>query len=128
MKEMEKLEELLELYTEKKEVLDVLKKETDIYNKKIKELMNQLKVKEFTTKSGNKAKISIAERFEFIDAALINKIKELELEDIIIKTKEYVDTVELENAIYNGKIDAKELSECQIKKHTVTLRISKEEK
>ena len=111
MKEMEKLEELLELYTEKKEVLDVLKKETNIYNKKIKELMNQLKVKEFTTKSGNKAKISIAERFEFIDAALINKIKELELEDIIIKTKEYVDTVELENAIYNGKIDAKELSE-----------------
>lgn len=128
MKEMEKLEELLELYADKKEVLDALKKETDAYNKKIKELMNQLKVKEFTTKGGNKAKISVAERFEFIDIALINKIKELELEDIIIKTKEYVDTVELENAIYNGKIDAKELSECQIKKHTVTLRISKEEK
>ena len=43
----------------------------------------------------------------------------------VVKKKEYVDMDALENAIYNGKINAAELASCQTKKEVVTLKVTK---
>lgn len=116
------LEEGIERFYGNKTEADSWKKLADKDNKLIKELMEDLKFTDFEYK-GIKAKRSVSERISFIDDALIEKLKELNMTDLI-KTKEFVDLGALETAIYKGDLDPKELIKCQEVKEVVTLRVT----
>ena len=119
----EKLSQLLPVYEANKSKMDSYKKLVDKDNKEIKSIMLGAGLKEFI--AGNiKATCSVSEREDFIEEALIAKLKEMKVPGVV-KKKEYVDMDALENAIYNGKIDAAALANCQTKKEVVTLRVTK---
>lgn len=127
MSEEDKKERLLnstiECFYEDKQQLDNYKKSTDEYNKEIKKLMNELNKTEFETDNGLIAKINVQNRESFNEDKLIEKLKELDGTSAI-KTKEYVDMDELEDLIYNGQIDASELTPCKVSKEVITLKVS----
>ena len=120
----EDLEELINIFYADKQELDNYKKSTDEYNRKIKDMMNKLDVTEVETTNGLVAKLSIQNRESFMDDKLIAKLKEL---GVItpIKTVEIVDMDELENVIYNGQLNAAELTDCKQVKQVTTLKVSK---
>ena len=119
----EKLSQLLPVYEANKSEMDSYKKLVDKDNKEIKTIMLGAELGEFIV-DDIKASCSISEREDFIEEALIAKLKEMKIRGIV-KKKEYVDMDALENAIYNGKIDAAALADCQTKKEVVTLRVTK---
>ncbi len=120
---MNDLKVLIPRYQKNKTEMDSIKKLVDKDNKQIKENMLSEKLDSVTVDDIT-AKITISERAEFIEEALIEKVKNLKIKGII-KKKEYVDMAELENAIYDGRINAAELADCQNVKEIVTLRIKK---
>ena len=120
----ENLQELIRLFYEDKQCLDAYKKSTDEYNKEIKQGLKELGVNEFETDSGLVAKYNIQKRESFNEDLLLQKLKELGV-NTAIKTKEYVDMDELENLIYNGELNASELSSCRIIKEVETLKVTK---
>lgn len=119
----EKLSQLLPVYEANKSKMDSYKKLVDKDNKEIKSIMLGAGLREFVV-DDIKASCSVSEREDFIEEALIAKLKEMKVRGIV-KKKEYVDMDALENAIYHGKIDAAALANCQTKKEVVTLRITK---
>ena len=119
----EKLSQLLPVYEANKSKMDSYKKLVDKDNKEIKSIMLGAGLREFIV-DDIKASCSVSEREDFIEEALIAKLKEMKVRGIV-KKKEYVDMDALENAIYNGKIDAAALADCQTKKEVVTLRVTK---
>jgi hypothetical protein len=119
----EKLEQLIPHYQLNKSEMDSYKKIVDRDNKEIKEIMLSSQLAEFIV-GDIKATCSVSERESFIEEALIEKLKEMKV-DGVIKMKEYVDMDALENAIYNGELNAAELASCQEKKEVVTLRVTK---
>ena len=118
----DRLTELLPSYRDNKTEMDAVKKIVDAANKEIKSIMLANAKDEFVV-GDVKAKVSISERESFVEEALIAKLKALKVEGVI-KQSEYVDMAMLEDAIYNGKLDAASLADCQEKKEVVTLRIS----
>ena len=120
----EKLQELVSHYYLNKNEADSYKKIAEKDNAAIKEIMLQEHLPEITTADGIKATCSISEKESFVEDALIEKIKSLGVKGIV-KKKEYVDMEALENAIYNGKLNAAELASCQEKKQIVTLRVGR---
>ena len=119
----ERLTKLLPIYHMQKSEMDSIKKVVDKENAEIKTLMRESNLPEFVA-GDIKATCSVSEREDFIEEALIVKLKEMKVRGIV-KKKEYVDMDALENAIYNGKIDAAALADCQTKKEVVTLRVTK---
>ena len=119
----EKLSQLLPIYEANKSKMDSYKKLVDKDNKEIKSIMLGAGLREFVV-DDIKASCLVSEREDFIEEALIAKLKEMKVQGIV-KKKEYVDMDALENAIYNGKIDAAALADCQTKKEVVTLRVTK---
>ena len=119
----QRLAELLPIYHKQKSEMDSIKKVVDKENAEIKTLMQSADIPEFVA-GDIKATCSVSERQDFIEEALIEKVKELKVRGIV-KKKEYVDMDALENAIYNGKINAAALASCQTTKSVVTLRVSK---
>ena len=119
----EKLSNLLPVYEANKSQMDSYKKLVDKDNKEIKSIMLGAEMGEFIV-DDIKASCSVSEREDFIEEALIAKLKEMKIRGIV-KKKEYVDMDALENAIYNGKVDAASLADCQTKKEVVTLRVTK---
>lgn len=119
----EKLSQLLPVYEANKSEMDSYKKLVDKDNKEIKSIMLGAELGEFVV-DDIKASCSVSEREDFIEEALIAKLKEMKVRGIV-KKKEYVDMDALESAIYNGKIDAAALADCQTKKEVVTLRVTK---
>lgn len=122
----ERLTELLPIYHMQKSEMDSIKKVVDKENAEIKTLMRESNLPEFIA-GDIKATCSVSERQDFIEEALIEKLKDMKVSGII-KKKEYVDMDALENAIYNGKVDAAALASCQTTKEVVTLRVSKVKK
>lgn len=122
----ERLTELLPIYHTQKSEMDSIKKVVDKENAEIKTLMRESNLPEFVA-GDIKATCSVSERQDFIEEALIEKLKDMKVRGII-KKKEYVDMDALENAIYNGKVDAAALASCQTTKEVVTLRVSKVKK
>ena len=122
----EKLSQLLPVYEANKSEMDSYKKLVDKDNKEIKSIMLGAELREFVV-DDIKATCSVSERQDFIEEALIEKLKDMKVSGII-KKKEYVDMDALENAIYNGKVDAAALASCQTTKEVVTLRVSKVKK
>lgn len=116
------LELTLDSFYTKKNEADMWKKLADTENKQIKTLMSDLELEEFEY-NNIKAKLNVSKRYSFIEEALLEKIKQLGLNHLI-KTKEIVDMEALESAIYNGKLDAKELENCQQLKEVVSLRVT----
>ena len=119
----EKLQELIPHYQLNKSEMDSYKKVVDKDSKEIKMIMLESQLPEFIV-GDIKATCSVSEREDFIEEALIEKLKEMNVKNVI-KTKEYVDMDALENAIYNGELNAAELASCQTKKEVVTLRVTK---
>ena len=119
----QRLAELLPIYHTQKSEMDSIKKVVEKENAEIKTLMQSADIPEFVA-GDIKATCSVSERQDFIEEALIEKVKELKVRGIV-KKKEYVDMDALENAIYNGKIDAAALAPCQTTKSVITLRVSK---
>ena len=119
----EKLSQLLPVYEANKSKMDSYKKLVDKDNKEIKSIMLGAGLREFIV-DDIKASCSVSEREDFIEEALIEKLKDMKVKGVI-KKKEYVDMDALENAIYNGELNAAELTSCQTKKEVVTLRITK---
>lgn len=117
------LNSTIECFYNDKQKLDNYKKSTEEYNKEIKKLMNQLNKTEFETDNGLVAKITVQNRESFNEDKLINTLRKLGI-TAPIKTKEYVDMDELENEIYNGFLDASELTSCKVSKEVVTLKVS----
>lgn len=122
----ERLTELLPIYHLQKSEMDSIKKVVDKENAEIKTLMRGSNLSEFVA-GDIKATCSVSERQDFIEEALIEKLKDMKVRGII-KKKEYVDMDALENAIYNGKVDAAALASCQTIKEVITLRVSKVKK
>lgn len=118
------LSSTIKCFYEDKQKLDIYKKSTEKYNSEIKELMSKLDKDVFETDDGLLAKMAIQQRESFDEDKLIEKLKALN-GHTAIKTKEYVDMDELENLIYNGHLDASQLSSCRIIKEVVTLKVSK---
>ena len=110
-------------YGSNKSEMDSYKKLCDGDNTLIKQLMAEAALSEFEA-GGFKASRSVTEKESFDEVALIAALKKLKIKGVI-KKKEYVDMDALENAIYNGKIDAALLAGCQTKKEVVTLRVTK---
>lgn len=119
----EKLSQLLPVYEANKSEMDSYKNLVDKDNKEIKTIMLGAELGEFIV-DDIKASCSVSEREDFIEEALIAKLKEMKIRGIV-KKKDYVDMDALENAIYSGKIDAALLQDCQTKKEVVTLRVTK---
>ena len=117
-----RLVNLVNHYYENKTEQDRLKKMVDSDNNDIKELMTEMGLENFET-DRLIAKMSTQKRESFIDEKLLQRIKELNIEGVI-KTTEYVDMDALEDAIYNGKVDATKLSDCRQTKEVVTLRVT----
>lgn len=118
------LGDTIDTFYQNKQQLDYYKKETDVQNKRIKEVMNELEKTEFETENGIIAKINVQKRESFIEDKLIAKLKELGV-TTPIKTIEVVDMDELENVIYNGGLDASELTGCKQVKEVVTLKVTR---
>lgn len=119
----EKLSDLLPVYEANKSEMDSYKKLVDRDNKEIKSIMLGAEMGEFVV-DDIKASCSVSVREDFVEEALIAKLKEMKIRGVV-KKKEYVDMDALENAIYNGKVDAASLADCQTKKEVVTLRVTK---
>lgn len=117
----EKLQELILHYQLNKSEMDSYKKVVDKDNKEIKMIMLESQLSEFIV-GDIKATCSVSEREDFIEEALIEKLKEMKV-DGVIKMKEYIDMDALENAIYNGELNAAELASCKTKKEVITLRV-----
>lgn len=114
----------IDCFYKDKKLADKYKKSSEAYNAQIKELMSTMNRTMFETSTGLVAKLTTQNRESFIDDLLLAKIKELNIPGII-KTKEYVDMEALENAIYNGQLNASELSGCREVKKVITLKVGK---
>jgi hypothetical protein len=117
----ELLNEVVPRYVKNKEKLNELTKSCDADNKVIKKVLLNSKKNEHSTKKGS-VTISSYDKVSFDENALINVLTDLKLKGII-KTKQYVDMDALERAIVEKKLDAKEISKCQIIKTIVNLNI-----
>lgn len=121
------LEADIEKFFKYKQELDKYKKSTDEMNKEIKKFMKELDLEEFITYNGFKAKVTTSKRESLNESAVIDKLKELNI-TAPIKTVEVIDYTALEDAIYNGKLDASILSEYKEIKEVVTLKVTESKK
>lgn len=111
-------------FYDNKQKLDEYKKATDVFNKEIKETLAKMNKEEFKTDNGLIAKVTIQKRESFNEDKLLAKLKELN-GLTAIKTIEVVDMDELENLIYNGDIDASQLSGCKKVQEIKVLKVTK---
>ena len=100
-----------------------IKKEKEIYNSQIKEILKRNNITKFSTEDGINASLTTSTKPIFNEAALVEYLKPFNIPDLI-KTKEYVDMDVLEDCIYHGQIDASTLAPFKEDKITETLRVS----
>ena len=120
------LDTLVERYGNLKGEMDSYKKQVDEDNKEIKTLMSSLSLKEFKSENYT-AKYTVAVSENFDEDKLVAKLQNLGIEGLVVM-KPTVDMTALENAIYNGKVDAADLADCKIRKETPKLNIYKNKK
>lgn len=120
------LDTLVERYGNLKGEMDSYKKQVDADNKDIKNLMSSLGMDEFESENYT-AKYSVAVSENFDEDKLVSKLQLLGIEGLIVM-KPTVDMTALENAIYNGKVDAADLADCKVRKETPRLNIYKKKK
>ena len=120
---MSELQTLIDQYGRLKTEADSYKKTLDADNKRIKELMIEAG-NEKAEGSEYHVTCKLIESSKLNEEVLLNKLKEIGFIDCI-KTKEYVDIDMLESAVYQGKVDAKILSDCKEVSTTYRLNIYK---
>lgn len=120
--DINELDGLINGYKQNKESLDNYKKITDEENAKIKQIMQANNIDTYTTLRGTQANITIQKRESFLDSKLIARLKELGITSPI-KTIEVVDMDELENVIYNNKLDPRQIIDCKQVKEIVVLKV-----
>ena len=123
------LDELIPVYGDNKERLDVLDKICKEENKQIKELLGD---KTNYETSGWKVTKSVQNRDKIDEDLLCVKLSDFpEMYELgVIKVQEYVDMDALEDAMYKGQLNKKMLAvveKCREHKEVVTLRISRVE-
>ena len=123
---MAKFDTLVDKFGDVKVQADALKKESDGYKEEIKTYLSEHDMDEYST-SKWRVKYSVAVTRDFNQEKLLAKVKEAGLTDCI-KTVEVVDMTNLENAIYNGKVDASIFADCEVIKETPKLNIYKTKK
>ena len=119
---LENLPKMVNVYKVHKELADQAKKESDKLNTQIKTVMREAGLTKFETDK-YKVTCSTSQRQSFDDEWLLEKIKSLNVPGVV-KTREYVDMVALEDAIYRGIIDPVELAPGQIITDVPTLRVN----
>ena len=115
--------EKVTMFAEAKTQLDALKKSTDKLNLELKELFWKTGETMFVTDSGIKVRYSTQCRSSMNEDALLEHLKSVGLHEVIA-TKEVVDMDALEQAIYNGKIEAASLAAFQTNKYVETLKLT----
>lgn len=131
---MEELNILVERYGNLKKEMDSYKPQVNEDNKAIKEIMSKEGIKEFTA-GGFTAKYSVAVSEGFDEDKLIAKLEKMTYTSEngckvavgsglgVIKMKPAIDMEALENAIYNGYINAADLADCKVRTETPKLTI-----
>lgn len=121
------LEEYAKQYISCKHDEKFIKKELEICNTRIKELMKEQDLTEVPTKLGT-VKYVVQHRESFDEDLAIKLLKKIAPETDCIKTKEYIDMDVLENELYHEKLSqeaVKALDKCKTVKEVVTLTIGK---
>ena len=131
---MEELRTLVERYGNLKKEMDSYKKQVYSDKKAIKEVMSETGITEFTA-GGFVAKYSVAVSESFDEDKLLAKIEKMTFTSAngseiavgsglgVIKMKPTIDMEALENAIYNGYVNAADLADCKVVKETPKLTI-----
>lgn len=107
-KDENRLTELVNSYAELNLDIKEKKKLADEQNAEIKELMRKLDITSFDGDEYT-AVYSVRKKESFDEQPMIEWMKQKKVAPWVIKTKEYIDMDELENAIYGGRIDVSEL-------------------
>lgn len=102
-----KLEELVPKFYEVNEVAKSSKKESDSYKEEIKNIFEELNIKDFTV---NNIKVSVQdiEKTSFIEPLVIDYLKQHGL-DYLVKTKEYIDEADILMAASRNEINVVDL-------------------
>lgn len=102
-----KLEELVPKFYEVNEVAKSSKKESDSYKEEIKNIFEELSIKDFTV---NNIKVSVQdiEKTSFIEPLVIDYLKQHGL-DYLVKTKEYIDEADILMAASRNEINVVDL-------------------
>lgn len=129
----EELDKLITSYILNKNEFDSLKKITERDNGRIKDMMLELNLSE--RQVGDRiVKRIVQERESLNEERLLELVKTKcpqEVQDRLIKTREYIDTDYLEDAIYTGLVSSDfliDMDTCREVKEVVTLRVSKVKK
>ena len=131
---MEMLEKLVPTYVETKSMADDYKKQADEWNKQIKSSIKEISDESQKLEiAGYKVDFQKQERTSMDEDMLMEvfkKHKKMQFaKDMgIIKTKEYIDFDALENALYNGRISEKivtDMQACEQTKIVEVLKVSK---
>lgn len=121
----DELDILIKDFYKNKKSADEYKKNADKKNIQIKSIMRENDLKDYTVDNFD-VKYKIQERKNFNEDMLIKILNKLNL-SYIIKQKEYVDMDGLENAIYNGIINVKDIEPCINIKEIEVLKVKPKE-
>lgn len=126
---MANLDELVTRYGTLKGEMDSYKKQVDEDNKEIKRLMSEQGLKTVSA-GGYVATYSVSKSEGFDEDKLVQKLHSIwkgeSISNPYIKMVFVPNMEAIENAIYNGVINAAELSDCRVTKETAKLLIKKE--
>lgn len=122
--DIEQLETAIKSYYEYNTEYNAIKKDKDVFNTLIKEILKKNNLTKFSTEEGLNASLTITNKPVYNELGLIEYLKQFNIPDLI-KTKEYIDMDVLEDCIYHGQIDAANLAPYKEDKLTETLRVSK---
>lgn len=121
------LEEYAGKYANAKNEEKIIKKEVELLNNRLKELMKDGDITEVS--SGNiTVHYSVQHRQSFNEDKLIAQLKHFAPDSNCIKTKEYIDMDVLEDEIYKGLLSSDALcamDTCRVDKEVEVLTISK---
>jgi hypothetical protein len=118
-----KLPELVKSFHEADATEKSAKKKAEPLKAEIKKLMSSASLEEFET-DGLVASFSVQERTSTNETKLLNRLKELGL-DNAIETVERPNSAVLETLIYDGKLDPATIADCFDTKNVEVLKVSK---
>ena len=128
----DELSRIISSYITNKDLEKEYKDQASVENTRIKSIMEQLNITECESSDGlNLAKVSEQKKESFREDELIEHLKQNNVADDIVKTKEYIDYDALENAIYKETISSDIVTGMNAFKDIVVtkvLRISKNKK
>ena len=129
--QIQKLSELVPNYIKNNTECNAIKKLVSKDSSEIKEIMTSLKLDDFNGVDGYSVSITHIDKSYMDTEKLLNFIKanfSKELQERVIKTREYVDEDVLESIMYKNEIDEKtvaDMSKCMVEKEELRLNIKK---